>query len=96
MLIQIREPVMVNSNSFINVEYILDQYKKLYRISEAQEWVALSCYGPPNRMASKLVEANPKKYDWHCLVPELGHLHMNQWKTLFKVLYYIMLETLGK
>ena len=47
-------------------------------------------------MASKLVEANPEKYDWLCLVPGLRYLHMNQLKTLFKVLDYIILQTLGK
>ena len=76
-LIQTGEPVMVNPNSFINVEYILDQYKKSHGISEAREGVALGCDGPPYRMASKLVEANPEKYDWLCLVLGLGHLHMN-------------------
>ena len=95
-LIQIGEPVMVNPNSFINAEYIFDQYKKLHGISEAREWVALGCDGPPYRMVSKLIEANPEKYDWFCLVPGLGHLHMNQLKTLFKVLDYIMLEPLRK
>ena len=78
----IGEPVMVNPNSFINVEYILDQYKKLHGISETWEWVALGCDRLPYRMASKLVEANSEKYDWFCLVPRLGHLHMNQLKTL--------------
>ena len=87
---------MVNPNSFINVEYILDQYKKSHGISEAREGVALGCDGPPYRMASKLVEANPEKYDWLCLVLGLGHLHMNQLKTLFKVLDYIILEPFGK
>ena len=47
-------------------------------------------------MASKLAEANAEKYDWLCLVLRLGHLHMNQLKTLFKVLDYIILQTLGK
>ena len=47
-------------------------------------------------MASKLVEANPEKYDWLCLVPGLRYLHMNQLKTLFKVLDYIIFQTLGK
>ena len=38
--------MMVNLNSFVDVEYILDQYKKLHGISEAQEWVALGRYRP--------------------------------------------------
>ena len=38
---------MVNLNSFIDAEYILDQYKKLHKIIEAQEWVALGCYRAP-------------------------------------------------
>ena len=43
-------------------------------------WVALGHDGPPDRMASKLVEANPEKYDWLWLVPGLRHLRMNQLK----------------
>ena len=42
-LIQVGEPVMVNPTSFVNVEYILYQCKKLHGISEARGWVALGC-----------------------------------------------------
>ena len=42
-LIQVGEPVMVNPTSFVNVEYILYQCKKLHGISEAREWVAFGC-----------------------------------------------------
>ena len=41
---------MVNPNSFINVEYIVDQYKKSHGTSEAREWLALGCDGPPYRI----------------------------------------------
>ena len=47
-------------------------------------------------MVSKLIEKYPSKHGWLCVVPGLGHLHMNQLKTLFKVLDYILLEPVGK
>ena len=79
-MIQIVENVMVNPNSFVNIQLILGQHKKINRIIEVHMWVALGHDGPPDRMASKLVEANPEKYDWLWLVPGLRHLRMNQLK----------------
>ena len=88
---------MVNPNSFINVEHIFSsEYKKFHGIGVVKEWVALGCSGPPYSMVSKLIEKYPSKYDWLCVVPGLEHLHMNQLKTLFKVLDYILLEPLSK
>ena len=95
-MIQIVEPVMVNPNSFVNVQHIFDEHKNLNRIISTHTWVVLGHDGPPYLIASKLVEANAGKYDWLCLVPGLRHLHMNQLKIFLKVQDYLMLESLGK
>ena len=47
-------------------------------------------------MANVIVQKETEKYDWVYLVPGLGHLHMNQLKTIFKILDRIMLKPLGK
>ena len=39
--------------------------------------VAFVCDGPPYTVVSKLIEKDPSKYDWLCVVLGLGHLHMN-------------------
>ena len=41
-----------------------------------------------------MIDENPIEYEWVSLVP--GHLHMNQLKTLFKIIDQIILEPLGK
>ena len=90
------EQVMVNPNSFQRVKQILDEYKTKHGIGKEQEWIILGCDGPPFRMANVIVQKETEKYDWVYLVPGLGHLHMNQLKTIFKILDRIMLEPLGK
>ena len=50
--------------------------------------------GPPFKYASYWIEA--LSWDWLVMVPGLGHLHMNQMKTLFKVLDDVLLKPLGK
>ena len=52
----------------------------------------VGCDGPPYRIAARIIENNPS-HDWAVLVPGLGHLHMNQMKTLFKVLDKIIFRT---
>ena len=91
------EPVLVNPNSFETVKAVLDEYKLIHKIgTDSRQWVLLGCDGPPYRLASKIIEENKSDYDWVSLVPGLGHLHMNQLKSIFKVLDKIMLEPLGK
>ena len=90
------EPVMVNPNSFQRVKQILDEHKTKHDIGKEREWIILGCDGPPFRMANVIVQKETEKCDWVYLVPGLGHLHMNQLKTIFKILDRIMLEPLGK
>ena len=78
---------------FHPISYI---YKLLHKIGVDREWVILGCDGPPFRMASIITQKQPQKCDWVYLVPGLGHLHMNQLKTILKIMDEIMLELLGK
>ena len=50
----------------------------------------------PYVLTARTIDKDPEKYDWCSLVSGMGHLHMNQQKTLFKVLDDILLEPLGK
>ena len=47
-------------------------------------------------MSSIITQKEPQKHDWVYLVPVLGHLHMNQLKTILKIMNKLMLEPLGK
>ena len=49
-----------------------------------------------NFTCQQIGEPKPQKYDWVYLVPGLGHLHMNQLKTILKIMDKIMLEPSGK
>ena len=61
-----------------------------------RKWIFLGCDGPLYQIASRIIDTHSDKYDWVSLVSGLGHLHMNQMKTLFKVLHEIILKPLGK
>ena len=69
---------------------------KTYHIKGERKWVILGCDGPPYCLANRIIETNKAKYDWVTVVSRFGHLHMNQMKSLFKVLDHILLEPLGK
>lgn len=86
---------MLNPNSYDNVKQILSQLK-LYIINEDRKWSVLGCDGPPYCLANRIIESDPEKYDWVAMNSGLGHLHMNELKSLFKVLDHIILEPLGK
>ena len=47
-------------------------------------------------LASRIIESDLKLYDWITLNTGLGHLHVNEMKSLFKVLDLIILEPLVK
>ena len=90
------EPILVNPNSYVTVKKVLDAYKINHKIPHDRKWVILGCDGVPYRIASRIVAENPDEYDWLALLPGLGHIHMNQLKTFFKVADEILLEPLGK
>ena len=88
------EPVMVNPNSYVNLEIILEQLK--CNLIGDRKWTILGSDGPPYNLASRIIENNPEKYYWLIMASGMGHLHMNQIKSLFKVLDKILLDVLAK
>ena len=74
------EPILLNPNSYNNVEIIIDQLKSNLNIPTYHEWTYVGCDGPRFCLASRICEADKEKYDWISLVPGLGHLNMNQLK----------------
>ena len=94
--IKMSDPVLLNPNSYKNLETILTEMKQFANIGKDREWVFLGCDGPPYCLSERIIESNPEKFEFASLVPGLGHLHMNQMKTIFKVMEDIILEPLGK
>ena len=84
---KVGEPVLLNPNSYINIEKILDQLKENVEIPKSRKWSYVGCDGPPYCLASRLIEEANDKYGWIALLPGLGHLNMNQLKSFFKVRY---------
>ena len=80
------EPVMLNPNSYTNVENILLNLKESADIGKSREWVFLGCGGPPYCFEERIANDNPTIFSFASFVPGLGHLHMNQMKTLFRVI----------
>ena len=78
------------------MQAVLDCYKVIHNIPEDRHWVFLGCDGVPYRLVSRIIAENPGKYNWVALLPGLGHVHMIQLKTFFKVADQIILEPLGK
>ncbi len=79
------EPILLNPNSYENLERILEKLKHNLGIESDRQWTAVGCDGPPYCLASRLIERQPKKFDWITMQPGLGHLNMNQLKGFFKV-----------
>ena len=91
----IGEPILLNPNSYENIEKNLSELKANRKIGDEREWTLLGCDGPPFCIASHLIERNPDKYDWVSVVSGLEHLNVNQVKTFFKILDEICLGALG-
>ena len=90
------EPIFLNPNSYDNIKLILDQLKVTLDIGGKREWSYVGCDGPPYVIASRLIESDVGKYDWVAMSSGLGHLYMNQQKTLFNIGRNILLEPLAK
>ena len=90
------EPIFLNPNSYDNIKLILDQLKVTLDIGGKREWSYVGCDGPRYVIASRLIESDVGKYDWVAMSSGLGHLYMNQQKTLFNIGRDILLEPLAK
>ena len=77
---------MLHPNSYTGVENILLNLKESADIGKSREWVFLGCGGPPYCFEERIANDNPTIFSFASFVPGLGHLHMNQMKTLFKVI----------
>ena len=95
-VIKMAEPVLLNPNSYANMKVILSEVKKFADVGVNREWVFIGCDGPPYCLSERICESDQQQFDFVSMVPGLGHLHMNQLKTLFKILDDIILELLGK
>ena len=94
--IKMFEPVLLNPNSYKNIKVILNEIKGNNNIGKDREWVFIGCDGPPYCLSERIAEGDPLSYDFASFVPGQGHMHMNQLKTIFKVLDDILLEPLGR
>ena len=83
--ISMAEPIFLNPNSYDNIKLILDQLKVILDIGGKREWSYVGCDGPLYVIASRLIESEIGKYDWVAMSSGLGHLYMNQQKTLFNI-----------
>jgi len=95
-VVQMAEPVLLNPNSYTNVKQILNEVRVFAEIDVTRKWVFIGCDGPPFCLSERICESDPVQFDFVSMVPGLGHLHMNQLKTIFKILNDIVLEPLGK
>ena len=93
--IKMSEPALVNPNSFDSMKVILEQLKQSY-FEHDRAWLFVGADAPPYCLMRRLIEQNPDEYDWLSVTAGLGHLNMNQVKTVFKILEHVMLEPLAK
>ena len=93
--ISVSEP-MKNSNNYDSIKAIFEEYKDIHSIGVEREWVASDCDGHAYCIGSRIIEKKPERFDWLTLVSAMGHLHMNQMKTLFKVCDQVFMEPLEK
>ena len=89
------ESFLLNPNSYKNIEAILGDIKDFAIVDEDHEW-RLGCDGPPYCLSERIAENSPDEFDFASFVPGLGHLHMNQMQTIFRILDRVILEPLGK
>ena len=82
---QIGEPILLNPNSYNNLEQILDNLEVNLEIGSSREWSYIGCDGPPYCLASRLIDKIDRFQQWVVMLPGLGHLNMNQLKAFFKV-----------
>ena len=74
----------------------MDELKLKLKIGSDREWAYVGADGPPYVLMCRLKDSNPQKYGWIIPVCGLGHLYMNQQKTLVSVARKIILEPLAK
>ena len=76
--ISMGEPILVNPNSFKNLETILDQLHENIIENSEREWLFVGADGPPYCLMRRLLKQNPGQYDWVSLVSGGGRLNIFQ------------------
>ena len=74
--IQCGEPILLNPNSYENLELIMGELYSNLGIGVSREWSYVGCDGPPYCLASRLIEREKDLYDWIVMLPGLGHLNI--------------------
>lgn len=64
----IGETILLNSNSFKNIEKILLKIKSNLTIGTQRKWMLLGCDSSPSYIANQIIEQNPGKQDWVSVV----------------------------
>ena len=91
---QTGETILVNPNGYDSIYIAALELHDDLEIGEKREWAPLGCDGPPLTYLSRLIEEK-EDLGWILPIPGLGHLHMNQLKTFFRVADDIFLHPLG-
>ena len=88
------ESILINPNSYENLNLILDELKKELIDSKKKKWVSVGADGPPYCLMRRIIKE--KNLDCFALVSGLGHLNMNQLKTYFAIGKHICFDVLGQ
>ena len=94
--ISLAEPIFLNIYSYDNIKTDFGPVKSNARYWWKRGVSYVGCDGLPYVTASRLIETDVGKYDWVAMSSSLGHLYMNQQKTLLNIACNILLEPLAK
>ena len=83
-------PILLNPNSYKNIESTLKEIRNIVNIDVDQKWVFVGCNVLSYCLSLRIVESKPNEFDFAAIIPGLDHLHMNQMKTIFKILDVLM------
>ena len=93
-IIKMLQPTLLNPKSYKNIYHILKQLKIFAKTGIEREWLFIGCDGPHSCLTSQIIKLSPDEFDFATLVPGLGHLRINQMKTILCIVDNILLELL--
>ena len=70
------EPILLNPNSYRNIESILKKIRHFVNIDPDWKWVFAGCDRPPYCLSLRIVEAKSNDFDFATIFPGLGHIRM--------------------
>ena len=89
--VSLAEPIFLNIYSYDNIKTDFGPVKSNARYWWKRRVSYVGCDGLPYVTASRLIETDVGKYDWVAMSSSLGHLYMNQQKTLLNIACNILL-----